>query len=172
MNIFLSAQQMNIGMRMLMLSSVLALAACGGDTALRDDFSADDATAYEETPAAPLGNEQVINAPTDEAAVAVLWQQAEQKRKAGDFQAALVELEQAIQISPSSPVIYSRMAELRLELGEYVTAENLAAKSNQLAAGRNNLIAYRNWLIISKARQLNGDAAGAAKAQQRALSYQ
>lgn len=116
----------------------------------------------------PTVAQPTVAEPTDKAAVSVLWNKAENARKSGDIDGAYAQLEQAAKIQPKSPVLWSRMAELKLKQRQYVSAENIAAKSNQLVAGRNKVLEYRNWLIIAKAREANGNYAGAAQASERA----
>lgn len=153
-----------------LLVVLLALGGCGQNPVIEDQGAIDSVT---ENTAAPNLNEtaDTIADNTQSAEVANLWQQAEQKRTAGDVAGAAADVQQALQFSPNSPVLLSRLAELRLALGQYVSAEDLAAQSNQLAAGRNSLLAYRNWLLIAKARSANNDPQGSKQALERALSY-
>lgn len=151
-------------------SIAFLLSACGGSASVKQDTPAPvtsspavQAPAKTNTPVQPT-----VAEPTDKAAVSVLWNKAEQARKSGDADGALAQLEQAVKIQPKSPVLWSRMAELKLKQRQYVSAENIAAKSNQLVAGRNKVLEYRNWLIIAKAREANGNYAGAAEASVRA----
>lgn len=148
-------------------SVAFLLSACGGSAAVKEDTPTPSSTvqspAKTNTPVQPS-----VAEPTDKAAVSVLWNKAEQARKSGDVDGALAQLEQAVKIQPKSPVLWSRMAELKLKQRQYVSAENIATKSNQLVAGRNKILEYRNWLIIAKAREANGDYAGSAEASTRA----
>lgn len=148
-------------------SVAFLLSACGGSAAVKEDAPTPSPTvqspAKTNTPVQPS-----VAEPTDKAAVSVLWNKAEQARKSGDVDGALAQLEQAVKIQPKSPVLWSRMAELKLKQRQYVSAENIATKSNQLVAGRNKILEYRNWLIIAKAREANGDYAGSAEASTRA----
>ncbi len=95
-----------------------------------------------------------------------LWQDAEVARQTRDFSRATVRLEQAVQIEPGNPVLWSRLAELLLLQNESARAENLAAKSNALAPDQPAL-RFRNWLIISYAREARGDTEGAELARRR-----
>lgn len=148
-------------------SIAFLLNACGGSASVKEDAPTLSPTV--QSPAKTNTPEQPsVAEPTDKAAVSVLWEQAEQARKSGDVDGALAQLEQAVKIQPKSPVLWSRMAELKLKQRQYVSAENIAAKSNQLVAGRNKVLEYRNWLIIAKARDANGDYAGSAEASARA----
>ncbi|MDZ7748688.1 MAG: tetratricopeptide repeat protein [Halofilum sp. (in: g-proteobacteria)] len=112
----------------------------------------------------PLDTEGVVEHGIDNEAVAMLWDQAEQARAEGDTDAAIRAIERALDVDPDDAVLWSRLAELRLQTGEARVAENLATRSNSLAAGQ-RLLRYRNWLIIEAARQQQGDEQGADAAR-------
>ncbi|MGM0563392.1 MAG: tetratricopeptide repeat protein [Pseudomonadota bacterium] len=105
------------------------------------------------------------------AAVVAIWQRAEEARLTGDTEGAIAQLERAIRIDPTDAVIWSRMAELRLDQGNYVAAENVAMKSNQLNGDEDEVLAYRNWLIVAKARKAEGNLQGAEEAQRKAALF-
>ena len=67
-------------------------------------------------------------------------------------------------------MLWSRLAELQMNLQEFVLAENYAAKSNALAID-NTVLLYRNWLIIQFVRDKRGDVLGAREAQVEARKY-
>jgi predicted Zn-dependent protease len=102
--------------------------------------------------------------------VALLWERAEQAREQGRVEDAIASLERALRLTPDDPVLWSRVAELRLRQGRFAVAENLAAKSNALA-GEQRLLRYRNWLLIAEARKRRGDTEGADKARAEAQRY-
>jgi len=102
--------------------------------------------------------------------VALLWDRAEQARQEGRLEDAIASLERALRLTPDDPILWSRVAELRLRQGRFAVAENLAAKSNALA-GEQRLLRYRNWLLIAEARKRRGDVAGAEKARAEAERY-
>lgn len=102
--------------------------------------------------------------------VALLWDRAEQAREQGRLEDAIASLERALRLTPQDPVLWSRVAELRLRQGRFAVAENLAAKSNALA-GEQRLLRYRNWLLIAEARKQRGDAEGAEQARGEAERY-
>ncbi|MGB0865249.1 MAG: tetratricopeptide repeat protein [Granulosicoccaceae bacterium] len=104
------------------------------------------------------------------ASVVSAWQLAEQSRQSGDFMGAFRHLRKALEIEPSDPVIWSRLAEMALRLNKSEPAEKYAERSNQLAAGNTTLI-YRNWLIIQRAREVNNDIEGADEALRKANQY-
>jgi predicted Zn-dependent protease len=111
-----------------------------------------------------------ITLTTGNPAVRDLWAQAEQARKAGDYDNAALTLERILRISPDDAVIWSRLAEIRLLQGNSGQAENLAAKSNSMSLD-NSLLNYRNWLIIARARRLAGNDVGAQEAEYTANSF-
>ncbi len=99
-------------------------------------------------------------------AVLALLDRAEHQANAGDLDSAAATLERAIRIDSRNPVLWHHLASVRLAEGEYLQAENLAAKSNSLAPG-NRAQQIRNWQLIADARRSRGDLAGASVAEQR-----
>lgn len=114
-------------------------------------------------PAAP----PVLPAPSENAAVVALLQKSQSQSSAGQLDAAGASLERALRIEPRNPVLWQRLARVRLEQKDYPQAENLAAKSNALA-GRDGRLRAENWRIIGEARSRRGDRAGAKAAFERA----
>ncbi len=106
----------------------------------------------------------------DDPEVAAIWTNAEIARQEKQYTEASVYVESALRIIPEDPVLWSRLAELRMQLGENVLAENYAAKSNALAL-ENRILKYRNWLIIQFARDQRGDVLGAREAQVEVRKY-
>lgn len=154
------------------LGTVVLLQACGsspkkGDVS--DSFESGFDSAYSQE--SGVHDSSKIQHSIGNAAIVAMWERAEAARLTGDLDGAIAQLERAIRIDPTDPVVWSRMAELRLEQGNYVASENIATKSNQLNAGEKTVLEYRNWLIISQARRANGDLTGAQEAQARANAY-
>jgi len=106
-------------------------------------------------------------APTRNSAVADLINQAEADAENGDFARSGTALERALRIEPRNPVLWQMLARVRIDQQQYVQAENLAKKSNALGNG-NRSLRRGNWQLISTARQLSGDEAGAREALRRA----
>ena len=104
------------------------------------------------------------------AEVVASWQQAEVARQSGDFMGAFRHLRKALELEPSDPVVWSRLAEMALRLNKPEPAEKYADRSNLLANGNNTLV-YRNWLIIQRAREVNNDIAGAEQALVKANQF-
>ena len=72
-----------------------------------------------------------------------------------------------MRIEPRNPLLWQRLAAVRIDQQQYLQAENLAKKSNALAQGDHNL-RRENWLLIARARSLNGDDEGSREARERA----
>jgi len=106
----------------------------------------------------------------DDPEVAAIWTSAEIARHEKQYAEASAHVESALRIIPDDPVLWSRLAELRMQLGENVLAENYAAKSNALAL-ENRVLKYRNWLIIQFVRDQRGDVLGAREAQVEVRKY-
>lgn len=104
------------------------------------------------------------------AGVMALLDQSDQEAAAGRLSEAGASLERALRIEPRNPVLWQRLAQLRLEQGDYRQAENLAAKSNALALDERRLRAD-NWQIIGQARLGLGDQDGAQRAFEKARSW-
>ncbi|MFW5969935.1 MAG: tetratricopeptide repeat protein, partial [Halofilum sp. (in: g-proteobacteria)] len=148
-------------LRVCLVWIVVLLAGCAGTGPSRDDDGARD----EEK--GPLDTEQSVRHEVDNRAVAMLWDQAEEARREDRTDDAIEALERALQVAPDDPVLWSRLAEMRLRREEFAVAENLAAKSNALAGDR-RLLRYRNWLLIAEARKRRGDEEGAREAREKA----
>ena len=106
----------------------------------------------------------------DDPEVAAIWTNAEIARQEKKYAEASDYVESALRIIPDDPVLWSRLAELRMQLGQHALAENYAAKSNALAL-ENSALKYRNWLIIQFARDKRGDILGAREAQVELRKY-
>ncbi len=162
------------------LLAVLALAGCAGtaDSPSQEQPAQEQPAQEQPSPgqqqpadqggeAAAPRSEGVVQHQVDNRAVALLWDDAEQARRNGDVETAVSKLERAVRLAPEDPVLWSRLAELRLRQEEFAVAENLAAKSTALA-GDGRLLRYRNWLIIAVARSQRGDEEGATQARNEA----
>ena len=155
---------------------VLLLGACAAPGPQREqseseaqpDSGAGPETATQEDEArGPLDTSGSVRHQVDNRAVAMLWDKAESARRAQRTEDAVAALEEAVKLAPEDPVLWSRLAEMRLRQQDFAVAENLAAKSNALA-GERRLLRYRNWVLIAEARSRRGDKAGAEKARGRA----
>lgn len=99
--------------------------------------------------------------------VLALLTTARQQQSGGDLNGAASSLERAQRIAPREPQVLYRLAQVRLEQGDAVQAEQLSRRALSYASGRPALQASL-WEMIAQARERQGDAAGAAAARQRA----
>lgn len=115
----------------------------------------------------PSTGRTVIAPSTRPAAVEGLLDSARRQSAAGDQAAAAATLERALRIAPKDPLLWQRLATVRLAQGRWDLAEQMAAKSNSLA-GDDRQFKADNWLLIANARQARGDSAGARRAREQA----
>ena len=129
------------------------------------------ATPYVSPPAPRPSTEQHSSArgssSNANAAVTSLVSSAENSIKHGDYKSASAAIERALRHDPKNADLWHRLAQVRLRQSEYAQAESLSLKSNALSSGNKSLMA-KNWSLISKARRMQGDAAGADEADARA----
>lgn len=85
----------------------------------------------------------------------------------GDLGGASSSLERAMRIAPREPQVFYRLAQVRLAQGDAPQAEQVAQRGLTYATGRPALQAGL-WELIAKAREKQGNSAGAAEARQRA----
>jgi len=105
--------------------------------------------------------------PSENTAVVALLQKSQSQSSAGQWEAASASLERALRIEPRNPVLWQKLALVRLGQKDFPQAENLAAKSNSLAGG-DKYLRSENWRIIGESRSKRGDQAGAKAAFERA----
>lgn len=101
-----------------------------------------------------------------EGPVLALLTSARQMQNSGDLNGAASSLERAQRIAPREPQVLYRLADLRLAQNDPAQAEQLARRALTYAGGRPALQASL-WELIAKARERQGDPAGAAQARQR-----
>ena len=104
------------------------------------------------------------------APVVALISEAERNITLGSLDIAAATVERAMRIEPRNGHIFIKLAEIRIKQGKAVMAEQLAEKTLSLSQGKNAL-KKRCWLLIAKARHLQGNQQGAAQAEQRARQY-
>lgn len=90
-------------------------------------------------------------APKENVAVAGLMESARSDAAAGRFPNAAASLERALRLEPRNPRLWQELARVRLKQGDFVQAENLAARSNSYAGADSGLRA-ENARIIEQAR--------------------
>lgn len=100
------------------------------------------------------------------AAAKTLMAKAENEQAQGNFTAAASTLERALRIE-NHPLLWNRLANVRLKQSRYSLASDLASKSNAIA-GSDTALKRNNYLVIAQAKQASGDTNGAADARARA----
>tara|TARA_B100000674_G_C37649140_1_gene827085 strand:- start:395 stop:841 length:447 start_codon:yes stop_codon:yes gene_type:complete len=80
-----------------------------------------------------------------------LIKRADDMIKFGNYKKAALILERSIKISPDDPILWNKLAHVRLALKQYRLAERIARKSNSLNPYDANL-RDDNWLIINQSR--------------------
>ena len=99
--------------------------------------------------------------------VLALLTSARQQESNGDLNSASASLERALRIAPREPQVLYRLAQVRLDQGDAAQAEQLARRGLSYASGRATLQAGL-WELVARAREQQGDAAGAGQARERA----
>lgn len=110
----------------------------------------------DETPALPLSP-----------AALTLLAQAEVQRQQKQVDAAAATVERALRLAPVHPEPWLVLASIRVEQHRAEDAEGLARRALSLGGGI-HAVRQRAWTLIAQARQLRGDAQGAAEARMRA----
>ena len=96
-------------------------------------------------PSAPPG--PAATPPATDSLVAL----ADRQAASGDIAQAAAQLERALRIRPQDPVLWQKLAWLRLKNGEFEQAAALAARSDSLA-GNNAVLRAENGRIAALAR--------------------
>lgn len=76
---------------------------------------------------------------------------ADKQAAAGDYASAASQLERALRIRPQDPVLWQKLAWLRLQNGDFEQAATLASRSDSLA-GNNATVRAQNRRIVDLAR--------------------
>jgi hypothetical protein len=100
------------------------------------------------------------------AATRSLLSKADREQASGNLAGASSTLERALRIE-NHPLLWNRLANIRLQQKRYSLASDLASKSNALASG-DYALKRNNYEVIAQAREAMGDAAGAANARAKA----
>ena len=103
-------------------------------------------------------------------AVNALALAANQDSKSGDIAAATTTIERAIRIEPRNATLYYKLALLKLKQSKPRLAEDLAKKAALLASGDTQLKKH-SWLLVARARDIQGDFTGAREARATAGKY-
>lgn len=103
-------------------------------------------------------------------AVLALMHDADRNSSSGDLEAAAATIERALRIDSRNPALLYKLAQLRLKQNQPRLAEDLAKKS-ELYAGNNRELKKNSWLLIAKARYMQGDKQGAEEARDKANRF-
>jgi hypothetical protein len=76
---------------------------------------------------------------------------ADRQAAAGDYASAAAQLERALRIRPQDPLLWQKLAWLRLQNGDFDQAATLASRSDSLA-GNNAAVRAQNRRIVELAR--------------------
>lgn len=103
-------------------------------------------------------------------AVLALMNDAERNSRSGDLDAAAATVERALRIDSRNSALLYKLAQIRLQQNQPRLAEDLAKKS-ELYAGNNRELKKNSWLLIAKARYMQGDKQGANEARDKANRF-
>ena len=97
-------------------------------------------------------------------AVGALALAANQNSKSGNVESATTTIERAIRIEPRNATLYYKLALLRLKQSKPRLAEDLAKKAALLASNDTQLKKH-SWLLVARAREVQGDLKGGKEAR-------
>lgn len=103
-------------------------------------------------------------------AVSALSLAANQNSKSGDIELATTTIERAIRIEPRNATLYYKLALLRLKQSKPRLAEDLAKKAALLASNDTQLKKH-SWLLVARAREIQGDLKGGKEARAKANKF-
>lgn len=89
-----------------------------------------------------------LAAETPAGPVRELLHKAAEQYASGDLDGAAATLERAIRIAPSEPLVWQRLALVRLDQGDWEQAETLALRSSGLAPGNVGLRKVNQDIIV------------------------
>ena len=102
--------------------------------------------------------------------MAGLMETARADAAAGKLSTAAASIERALRIEPRNPRLWQELARIRLQQGQFVQVESVAARSNSFA-GADNALRAENWRLIAQSREARGDADGARTARESAEKF-
>ncbi|TKB26876.1 hypothetical protein FCL47_06745 [Desulfopila sp. IMCC35006] len=79
--------------------------------------------------------------------------QANEQIRQGRSDLAAATLERGLRIAPKEAVLWSQLAEIKLQQQQYLQARSLAAKSNSLAGSNTTIIDKNHWIITEALRR-------------------
>ena len=103
-------------------------------------------------------------------AVSALALSAAQNSKSGNIESATTTIERAIRIEPRNATLYYKLALLKLKQSKPRLAEDLAKKAALLASNDAQLKKH-SWLLVARAREMQGDLAGGKEARAKAGKF-
>ena len=103
-------------------------------------------------------------------AVSALALAANQNSKSGNIESATTTIERAIRIEPRNATLYYKLALLRLKQSKPRLAEDLAKKAALLASNDVQLKKH-SWLLVARAREMQGDLKGSKEARAKANKF-
>jgi len=103
-------------------------------------------------------------------AVSALASAASQNSKSGNIESATTTIERAIRIEPRNATLYYKLALLKLKQSKPRLAEDLAKKAALLASNDTELKKH-SWLLVARAREMQGDLKGGKEARAKASKY-
>jgi Tfp pilus assembly protein PilF len=107
---------------------------------------------------------------SENTAVAGLMETARTDAAAGKLSTAAASIERALRIEPRNPRLWQELARIRLQQGQFVQAESVAARSNSFA-GSDGALRAENWRLIAQSREARGDDDGARAARESAEKF-
>ena len=103
-------------------------------------------------------------------AVNALASAASQNSKSGNIESATTTIERAIRIEPRNATLYYKLALLKLKQSKPRLAEDLAKKAALLASSDTQLKKH-SWLLVARAREIQGDLKGGKEARAKASKF-
>jgi len=104
------------------------------------------------------------NATQQQPVIVALLDDSRQQQQQGQFSMAAATIERAIRLEPNNPILWSRLAQIRLIEKNWQQAYVLANKSNSLAKSDKTLL-RQNWQTIEQAKLNQGDEAAVEHAR-------
>lgn len=107
----------------------------------------------------PIPDVQLNKPPTPKQpdAIAVSFsQQAAEQNLQGRTDLSIATLERGLRVAPKDAMLWSQLAEIKLQQQEYQQARSLAAKSNSLAGTDTKIMQKNYWIIEESQRRAAG----------------
>lgn len=91
--------------------------------------------------------------PQTNAIAADFSRQADEQVRQGRSDLAAVTLERGLRIAPKEAMLWTQLAEIKLQQQQYLQARSLAAKSNSLAGSDTTITQKNHWIITEALRR-------------------